>query len=576
MPRRPAELSPGAPGLAPLVLASLAVLVAAADTYVVVLALPDILAGVGLTLTELQKATPIISAFLLGYVAVLPLIGRIADLEGRVPVLVGCLLLFAAGSLVTATSHHLASVSAGRLVQGVGAGGLVPATLALVADRYPPQRRGTPLGLVGAAQELGALVGPLLGAAVLLVASWRGIFWLNLGLGMALAVALTGRRLRRPHDLPGVGLALALLVVVTLALVAPASLVGDLTVGAVFVPVAAGSAFLSPLALAGYGLAALFALRELTAPRPLLALRRLPAVAGAVDLPGALLVGGVLAGVVLAFAAADPQRQVVSDHGPWLLAGSGALAAGFVLRVRRARRPLVELPTLRDRAAWGSLLVNLLVGAALMAALVDVPVFARVTRYPDSQLGAALVLVRLLAGVPVGAVAGGWLAERLSPRVTAAAGAALAAVAFLAMSRWSASALSGWSATVWLVVAGLGFGLVIAPVNAALLRATPARVHGLATGLVVVARTVGQLVGLALLTAIGLHAYYRRAAGIPSPVRLCPASPADCPAYTALARAAVVHELDVVFLGAAVCAGVAAVLALGLLRRAGVCTPPVR
>ena len=67
--------------------ASVAVAFAAADTYVVVLALPDMMSGVGLGIDELQRAAPIVSGFLLGYVAMLPLIGRIADLRGRVPVL---------------------------------------------------------------------------------------------------------------------------------------------------------------------------------------------------------------------------------------------------------------------------------------------------------------------------------------------------------------------------------------------------------------------------------------------------------------------------------------------------------
>src|SRR6195952_4686817 len=90
------------PGLPVVVLATLAVLLTAADTYVVVLALPDILSGVGIGLDQLQRATPIIGGFLLGYTATLPLLGRLADLRGRVPVLLGCLLVFALGSLLTA------------------------------------------------------------------------------------------------------------------------------------------------------------------------------------------------------------------------------------------------------------------------------------------------------------------------------------------------------------------------------------------------------------------------------------------------------------------------------------------
>src|SRR3712207_1444284 len=92
-----AAARPGVPGLPVVVLATLAVLVTAADTYVVVLALPDILTGVGVSLSELQRATPVVGGFLLGYTATLPLLGRLADLRGRGPVPVGCLLRFALG-----------------------------------------------------------------------------------------------------------------------------------------------------------------------------------------------------------------------------------------------------------------------------------------------------------------------------------------------------------------------------------------------------------------------------------------------------------------------------------------------
>ncbi len=130
-------------------LAAVAVAFAAADTYVVVLSLPDMMGSVGLSVEQLQRAAPIVSGFLLGYVAMLPLIGRIADLRGRTPVLVAALVVFAFGSLVTAAAYDLPSLVAGRFLQGVGGGGLVPVTLALVADLYPADRRGVPLGVVG-------------------------------------------------------------------------------------------------------------------------------------------------------------------------------------------------------------------------------------------------------------------------------------------------------------------------------------------------------------------------------------------------------------------------------------------
>ena len=75
---------------------------------------------------------------------------------------------------MTAAAYDLPSMVTGRFLQGVGGGGLVPATLALVADLYPPHRRGMPLGIVGAVQEIGSVLGPLYGAVVLALGSLEG------------------------------------------------------------------------------------------------------------------------------------------------------------------------------------------------------------------------------------------------------------------------------------------------------------------------------------------------------------------------------------------------------------------
>ena len=116
-----------------------------------------------------------------------------------------------------------------------------------------------------------------------------------------------------------------------------------------------------------------------------------------------------------------------------------------------------------------------------------------------------------------------------------------------------------------LIAAGLGFGLAIAPVNAVLLGVTRTEVHGSASALAVVARTVGMLVGLSLLTAVALRRFEARVAGIGSPVALCPRTPADCPAYDKALDAAILAQLHTVFTGAAIAAGVAALAALVLL-----------
>ena len=170
-------------------------------------------------------------------------------------------------------------------------------------------------------------------------------------------------------------------------------------------------------------------------------------------------------------------------------------------------------------------MVSFFVGAALIAALVDIPIFARVTVYPTSQLDAALVLVRLLVALPVGALAGGFLVRRLPPGLVAAAGMALAAGGFGWMSTWGLTSLSHPVATVPLVLTGLGFGLALAPVNAALLAATEDAVHGVTSALLVVARMVGMLVGISALTTIGLRRYYAVQVDLPARPRCARRAP---------------------------------------------------
>ncbi|MGW6199440.1 MFS transporter [Kribbella sp. NPDC055110] len=542
-----------------LTLASIAVAFAAADTYVVVLALPDMMSGVGLSADELQRAAPIISGFLLGYIAVLPLIGRIADVAGRTPVLVGALLLFAVGSLITAGAYDLPLVVTGRFLQGVGGGGLVPATLALVADLWPAERRGLPLGVVGAVQELGAVLGPLLGAAVLAVADWRYIFWLNLVVAVVLALLLRGRW--RPRLSGAVGLLAC--VALGLTLTAPDRLASGVTLGLPFVPFTGTSRLLTPIGVVTLVLALVWLGLVLLRTRGHVA-----AVLSRVDLVGALLLAVALAGVVLAFATADPERELMSPAGPWLLVAAAVFAIAFALWQRRTAAAIVPRGLLGDRPAWGSLVVSFLIGCALIAALVDVPVFARTTQ-GGGQLAAALVLLRFLIALPVGAVVGGWLTRRYGLGLITGAGLGLSGAMFVVMAFWSRTALDHWPATVVLLLCGFGFGLALSPLNTAMLGATPADSHGLVSALVVVARMVGMLVGVSALTAIGLRRYYAIADGIKSPNELCPASPGNCRPFVDALRDAAVSQVHAIFAGAAVCAFLAAALGVLLLGRRG-------
>jgi MFS family permease len=216
---------------------------------------------------------------------------------------------------------------------------------------------------------------------------------------------------------------------------------------------------------------------------------------------------------VLALYPDDPEHRAVNSF--FVPAGLLAVVALGAYGWRQLRRlePLIPRHLLRSRAFAGVAVANVLIGAALIVALVDVPILGRLV-FNLEQLDSGLLLTQFLVGVPVGAIAGGVLAGRFGNRLAGALGIAVSAAAFFQMSGWSANELSLHfgplrQADVALAFCGLGFGLVIAPLTAAVLALTSGESHGLATSLVVLARTMGMLVGLSALTAFGLFRFHQ-------------------------------------------------------------------
>ena len=273
--------------------------------------------------------------------------------------------------------------------------------------------------------------------------------------------------------------------------------------------------------------------------------------------------------MILAFATADPSVQVFSDRGLWYLLGSprsppspsSCTCAGPRRRWSRAARCARRRPGARSWSASSS-------GSALIAALIDIPIFARTTTYRTSQLMAALVLVRFLVALPVGAVVGGYLIRTRSAGLVTAVGMAMSAIGFFLMSRWDIDSLDDPSSNIALVICGFGFGLALAPVNAAVLAHTDA---GRARALVRDGRRRpdGRHARRHLGADHDRAAPLLRRAGRPPDGRPRSAASRRCARPTATSRSAAgVAQEQTVFLGAVFCALAAGVLALFVFRGA--------
>ncbi|MDT5016128.1 MAG: hypothetical protein QOD39_2288, partial [Mycobacterium sp.] len=407
---------------------ALAVMLGALDTYVVVTIMVDIMRDVGIAINKIQQVTPIITGYLLGYIAAMPLLGRASDRFGRKLLLQVSLAGFAVGSVVTALSTDLTVLVIGRFIQGTASGALLPVTLALAADLWVSRNRAAVLGGVGAAQEFGSVLGPMYGIGLVwLFHHWQAVFWVN----------------------------------VPLALIAMAMIQFSLP-----------------------------AKDKTDKPEK-------------VDVAGGLLLAIALGLAVVGLYNPEPDgKQVLPSWGLPLLLAALVAAVAFFVWEKFARTRLLEPVGVHFRPFLAALGASLCTGAALMVTLVNVELFGQGVLGQD-QNQAAFLLLRFLIALPIGALIGGWIATKIDDRIVAFVGLMIAAGGYLLVAKWPVDLLAAHHDLGFiqlpmldtdLSIAGLGLGLVIAPLTSATLRVVPAAQHGIASAAVVVARMIGMLV----------------------------------------------------------------------------------
>ncbi len=320
--------------LAPVIVG---VFIAADDQTVIVTVLPSIMLDLGVQINELDRASWTVTGYLLGYVAAMPLLGRMADVWGRRDIYAASMLLFMAGSACAALTTSIDWLVAARVFQAIGAGALVPISIAIVADLFPPEKRGVPLGIMGASAEAGGVIGPLWGGLVTRFLDWPWVFWMNIPLGLLVLVFLLmllrpSVRYRAKIDYPSGGLIALSLCALTLTL----SRVDALDI--LFAGYAAA-------AVVSFGL---FVLRQRTSAEPLIPLSMFRAASfTAANLTHLLLGGALIIGMVTVPLMANTVLGLTPLDGGLMLMRMtvaiplGAVIGGFACQRMAPRAPAV-------------------------------------------------------------------------------------------------------------------------------------------------------------------------------------------------------------------------------------------
>ncbi len=439
------------------------VFVAADDLTVVSTMLRQIVFDLEIPLPDgLDQAAWVVNAYLIAYVVVMPFVGRLGDVIGRKTIYITSLLLFLIGSIwvilpfnpLTAPLFEpsLRFFLIGRVITAIGGGAMVPVSMAIIADIYPRERRASALGILGAIDTAGWVWGPLYGALLVRYLTWEWQFYLNIPLtlfGIALAFyamrELPEPRLKTRIDWIGAALLTISLLTLNIALLNS----GDISAAGGFAD---------------------FAAEEKVSTTPL-----------------------YLTAVVTLITFVFWERRVATRYA----SGSSG------------QSPLIDLSLFGRRNFSAAIFINFIVGGILIIAMVNVPLVVNVL---EIDVGSAAITSGILLSAMTGAMAitafvGGKWTERSGYRPPVLVGLLGCVIGFGMMGfLWMSGTPyleMGWQ----LAILGAGFGLVTAPVGAAVINAAPETERGIASSLVIVMRLMGMSVGLSALTAWGLYRF---------------------------------------------------------------------
>lgn len=458
------------PGINPwlvLIVICIPVFIGALDLTVVSAFLPELIVELELPLqTALDDAAWILSGYLLAYTISLTFMGRVSDLVGRRAIYIVCLVIFLIGSVLVATAHqwptdflysiyrrlgerpdigyvNLQAIIIGRVIQALGAGSLVPISLAMVGDLFPPEKRARPLGVIGAVDTLGWVLGHLYGGLLVQKVHWHWLFWINVPITILTIILVLWalrnvpqHRAKGRFDFLGTVLIIGALICLNIGLGAN-------------VDVAVTTSSFDELS-------------------------HLPAYFA----PMMILTVIFLAGFVLVESRIrDPLVNLAMFRRRNLSAGSLVnLSVGFCLVIG-----LVSVP----------ILVNVRQEDA--------------TQLTQAALQVGLLLSTLTVPMALAAVPGGWLSDRFGYRRTTMLGLGLAIIGFLLVwQTWNIEIDYGVIG-LQMAIIGVGLGLTFSPISAAVINAATEDERGVASALVIILRLIGMTVSVSALTTISLQ-----------------------------------------------------------------------
>jgi EmrB/QacA subfamily drug resistance transporter len=444
----------------------LVLFIAALDQTIVSTALPTIVGDLG----GLQHLSWVVTAYLLASTVVGPLYGKLGDLYGRKRVLQVALVIFLIGSALAGAAQSMPELIAFRAVQGLGGGGLIVVSMAVVGDIVAPRDRGRYQGLFGGVFGIATVAGPLLGGFFVDNLSWRWIFYVNLPLGVLA------------------------LVVISIA----------------------------------------FTGRQATERRP-------------IDWVGTLVLAGGLSGVILYTSLGGSSYSWTAPGMLAALAVGVALLAVFPFVESRAAEPILPLELFRNATFRTTSSISFIIGLALFGSVTFIPLYLQIVK-GNSATRSGLLMSPMMLGVLATSTASGFLISRYGRyRVFPIVGTAVSTLGLYLLSRLEVDTSTGVAAGYMLIL-GLGLGLVMQVLVLAAQNAVPYRLLGVATSGTTLFRQVGGSIGVSAFGAVFTNQLTKELAR-----RLPPGTHAPAHASPSLVHALppVIHDLYVAAVAAA-------------------------